>query len=98
VSTRTIVSGTSALGTGAIASGTCATVVTTAATGTATTDVVEWGFNTRISQVTGYSGAATGSLRIDAYPTANNVNFEVCNQTASSITPGAVTLNWSIRR
>lgn len=96
--TRTIVSGTSALGTSEIASGACASIVTTTATGTATTDVIEWGFNTRISQVTGYSGATTGALRIDAYPTANNVNFEVCNTTAAAITPGAVTLNWAVRR
>jgi hypothetical protein len=93
-----VVKGTSALGTGAIASGACATVVTTAATGAATTDVINWGFGTRISQVTGYAASVNGNLQIQVYPTADNVNIEVCNLTASSITPSAVTLNWNIIR
>jgi hypothetical protein len=37
-------------------------------------------------------------LTIFAYPTANNVNFKVCNNTAGSITPGAITLNWRVVR
>jgi hypothetical protein len=96
--TTTIASGTSALGTAEIASGACASVVTTAASGVATTDVITWGWNTRITQVTGYSGATTGALRVDVYPTANNVNVEVCNSTSSAITPGAVTINWRVVR
>jgi hypothetical protein len=96
--TRTIASGTSALGTSAIASGACATVVTTTATGTATTDTVQFTPNTDISGVTGYAPVTTGGLSIYPYPTANNVNFKVCNATASSITPGAVTLNWRVVR
>lgn len=94
----TVASGTSALGTGAITSATCATVVTTAATGTATTDVVWWGFNGDPTAVTGYVPLTAGMLTIIAYPTANNVNFKVCNNTTSSITPGAITLNWRIVR
>lgn len=96
--TRTIASGTSALGTDAIASGACATAVTTTATGTATTDVIDWGFNADPTSTTGYSASANGMLTIIAYPTANNVNFKVCNNTAASITPGAVTLNWKVAR
>lgn len=96
--TTTIANGTSALGTSAIASGACATVVTTAATGTATTDVVPWGFNADPTSTTGYSPTVNGMLTIIAYPTANNVNFKVCNNTLASITPGAVTLNWRIVR
>lgn len=94
----TVASGTSALGTGAITSATCATVVTTAATGTATTDVVNWGFNGDPTAITGYVPATAGMLTIIAYPSANNVNFKVCNNTTSSITPGAITLNWRIVR
>lgn len=94
----TIASGTSALGTSAISSGACATVVTTAATGTATTDVIQWVFNADPTSTTGYAPSANGGLHIIAYPTANNVNFKVCNDTASSITPGAVTLNWRVPR
>lgn len=94
----TIASGTSALGTGAITSATCATVVTTTATNTATTDVVWWGFNGDPTAVTGYSPATAGMLTIIAYPSSGNVNFKVCNNTSSSVTPGAITLNWRIVR
>ena len=94
----TVASGTSALGTGAISSATCATVVTTSATGTATTDVVWWGFNGDPTAVTGYTPVTSGALTIFAYPSANNVNFKVCNLTTGSITPGAITLNWRIVR
>lgn len=96
---RVIASGTAALGTSAISSGASATLVTVAATGTATTDVVDWGFNQSPNGVTGYNAASTtGCLVITAYPTANNVNFLVSNPTASSITPGALTLNWRVLR
>lgn len=96
--TSTIASGTSAMGTGAITSGTCATVVTTTATNTATTDVIMAGFNGDPTAVTGYAPATAGMLTIISYPTANNVNFKVCNNTSSSITPGAITLNWRVVR
>lgn len=96
--TRTIASGTSALGTGAIGSGACATAVTTTATGTATTDVINWGFNGDPTAVTGYVPLSTGMLAIIAYPSSGNVNFKVCNNTSSSITPGAITLNWNVHR
>lgn len=92
------VAGTSALGTSAIGSAACATAVTTAATGTATTDVINWGFNGDPTAVTGYVPLVAGMLTIIAYPTANNVNFKVCNNTSSSVTPGAITLNWAVRR
>lgn len=93
-----VASGTSALGTSAISSATCATVVTTAATNTATTDVVTAGFNGDPTAVTGYVPLTSGMLTIIVYPTANNVNFKVCNNTSSSITPGAITLNWRVLR
>lgn len=96
--TLTIASGTSALGTGAISSAACASVVTTAATGTATTDVIQATFNADPTAVTGYVASANGMLTIIAYPTSNNVNFKVCNNTAASITPGAITLNWRVTR
>lgn len=96
--TRTIAAGTSVLGTSAISSGACATVVTTTATNTATTDVINWGFNGDPTGVTGYAPSASGMLTIIAYPSANNVNYKVCNNTASSVTPGAITLNWQVTR
>lgn len=93
-----IASGTSALGTSAIASAACATVVTTAATGVATTDVITAGFNGDPTAVTGYAASTSGMLTIVVYPSANNVNFKVCNNTGASITPGAITLNWRVVR
>lgn len=96
--TVTIASGTSALATGAITSATCATVVTTTATGTATTDDIIADFNADPTAVTGYTPSASGMLTIIKYPTTNNVNFKVCNNTSGSITPGAITLNWRVVR
>lgn len=96
--TLTIASGTSALGTSAIASGACATTVTTSATGTATTDNIMADFNFSPLAVTGYIASSSGMLTIIKWPTANNVNFAVCNNTSASITPGAITLNWRVVR
>jgi len=93
-----IASGTAALGTSAISSATCATVVTVSASGVATTDVIQFTPNADITGVTGYAASTSGGLEIYPYPTANNVNFKVCNSTSSSITPGAVTLNWRVTR
>ncbi len=90
--------GTAALGTGAINSGTCAAAVTTSATGVLTTDVVKYSFNSDPTGVTGYAPSVSGMLTIIPYPTADNVNVKVCNNTAASVTPGAVTLNWQVIR
>lgn len=96
--TETIASGTSAMGTSAISSGACATVVTTTATGVATTDTIQYTPNTNPTGITGYAVSATGSLYIWAVPTSGNVSFYVCNNTAGSLTPGALTLNWRVVR
>ena len=96
--TKTIASGATALATSAIASGTCATPQTVSATGVATTDAILASFNANITGVTGYTAATSGTLRVDVYPTINTVNIVVCNATAASITPGAVTLNWRVVR
>ena len=91
-------SGTAAMGTAAIASGTCATAVTVSASGVLTTDVVRAGFNGDPTATVGYIPSTSGMLTIVAYPTANNVNFKVCNNGSSSVTPGALTLNWQVTR
>ena len=96
--TSTIASGTATLGTGAISSAICATAVTVVATNVATTDVVMASFNGDPTAVTGYLPSTAGMLTIIGYPTAGNVNFKVCNNTAGSITPGAITLNWRVAR
>lgn len=96
--TQSVASGTSALGTSAISSGACASVVTTTATNVATTDVINWGFNGDPTGVTGYAPTANGMLTIIAYPSSGNVNYKVCNNTAASITPGEITINWRVQR
>ncbi len=96
--TRTVASGAKALATGAISSAACTSAQTDTATGTLTTDVVTASFNGDPTGVTGYIPATTGMLSIIVYPTADTVNFKVCNNTLSSITPGAITLNWRVTR
>ncbi len=96
--THTIASGTKALDTDAIASTACDTLATTTATGAASTDVVIFTANADITAVTGYAPVTTGGLAIYAWPTTNTINWKVCNPTSSSITPGAVTLNYRIVR
>lgn len=98
VNTQTIANGTAALGTSAISSGTCASVVTSTAAGVATTDNIQADFNADPTSTTGYSASSNGMLTIIKYPTSGNVNFKVCNNTASTVTPGAVTLNWRVVR
>ena len=95
----TIATGAAALGTSAIASGSCAAEVTVSAPGVLTTDVIQVGFASDPSQVAGYGVSATGAvLTIYPFPAAGDVNFWVCNSTAFSITPGAMTLNWRVSR
>ena len=89
-----IASGSQAMGTSAILSGDCATVVSVSATGTLTTDVPTASFNEDVTGVTGYLPSTSGTLRIDVYPTADHINFKICNETANSVTPGALTLNY----
>lgn len=96
--TYTIASGAKALTTTALSSAACTSAQTDTATGTATTDAIVATFNGDPTGVTGYVPLTTGMLTIIAYPTANTVNFKVCNNTTASITPGAVTINWRVVR
>ncbi len=96
--TATIASGAKALATGAIASAACTAAQTDTATGTLTTDVVTASFNGDPTGVTGYVPLTAGMLTIIIYPTADTFNAKVCNNTAASITPGAITLNWRVSR
>lgn len=93
-----IATGTKALATGAISSATCTTAQTDTATGAATTDVADVTFASDPTAVTGYSPATTGMLTIIVWVTSNTLNIKVCNNTGASITPGAISLNWRVRR
>jgi hypothetical protein len=68
------------------------------ATGVATTDRIVWNFNGDPTAITGFGPSASGGLFIYAYPTADHVNFKICNNTAGTIDPGAITLNWMVLR
>lgn len=92
-----IATGTKALATSAISSATCTSAQTDTATNATTSSVVDASFASDPTGVTGYTPSASGMLTIIAYATANTVNFKVCNNTASSITPGAISLNWRVR-
>lgn len=94
----TVFSGTLALATGAISSATCTSAQTVTAPGVLTTDTVLASFNGDPTAVTGYIPLTAGMLTIIAYPTANTFNVKVCNNTSSSITPGAITLNVKVLR
>lgn len=94
----TVASGTAALGTSAISSGAAATTVSVAATGVLSTDNIIADFNADPTGVTGYAPSVNGMLTILKFPTAGFVNFIVINDTGSSITPGAITLNWRVVR
>ncbi len=94
----TIASGVADMRTTSIASGTCAAAVTVTATGVTTTDVITFTPNADPTAITGYGPATTGSLYIWPYPTTGNVNFKVCNNTGSAITPGSLRLNWRVSR
>lgn len=96
--TTRVFTGTKALATGAISSAACTAAQTVAATGTLTTDIITASFNGDPTAVTGYVPLTAGMLTIIIYPSADTVNIKVCNNTTSSITPGAITLNVTVSR
>ena len=91
--TTTFASGTTALGTSAIASGACATVVTVATSGIATTDTITISLNAAPTGTNFYSW-----LQVSSVPTSGNVNFYVCNPSAASRTPTAMSVIWHVYR
>ena len=95
---QVIASGTVSLGTTLVSANSCSSAISASAAGVAATDVITAASNADPSGITGYSPAG-GAFYIWAYPTAGNVNFKLCNNTASPITPGsAVTLNYMVVR
>jgi len=88
----TVASGTSALGTSAISSGACATIAPTA-TGATTSDAAYWTLSATPTSTNMYSW-----LHIHAVPASNTLNIFVCNASASSRTPTAMSINWRVVR
>ncbi len=87
-----------AMATTAIASAACSVEQTVTATGTLTTDTVTASFNGDPTAITGFVPLTSGMLAIIVYPKADAVGIKECNNTLSSITPGAHTLNISVLR
>ncbi|RZU39316.1 collagen-like protein [Edaphobacter modestus] len=77
--------------TSAIAANSCTTAGTVTMTGVTTTTTFPTAFASDASGVTGWG--STGGLTFVAWPTADTLNWRVCNVTGSSITPGVMTLN-----
>jgi hypothetical protein len=88
---KIVASGTSTLGSSAVTSGACATVVTTAASGVLSSDRIEWSYASA-------PATADGLLTLSSYMTSGNVNWKLCNPTASSQTPSGLVINWEVLR
>lgn len=92
--TQVICSGQIALSTGAISSGARATNTLTCTGLSTSTDSVSCTFSGDTNAVTGYAPSGTGAiLSLKSYVTANTINVDQMNNTGSSITPGAATVN-----
>jgi hypothetical protein len=91
-----VAAGSVTLGTAAISAGAAAATVTMAATGTLVGDLVVMSFEADPTGIAGYTPGAM--LSIIGYPTNGFVNFIVVNNTGSTITPGALTINWIVER
>lgn len=87
-----VASGTAVMTTAGITTGACGTTVTVVAAGVLTTDPIDWSHNAAATNGNG------GNLILNAWPTSGNVNFNYCNPSAGTITPTAMTINWSVRR
>lgn len=96
---QTVTSGTAALPTAAVASNSCsASASTFTATGAATTDAAQIFFASDPTGVTGYGGGTAGGITVRSWFTSNTLNIKLCNETGSSITPGALSVNWRLIR
>lgn len=88
----TIASGARAMATSAIAAGACNTAdASITATGAVSTDVVRFSPNAD-------PGLNSGLLTYTAWAGTGVISFRVCNPSAASITPAAVTINWQVVR
>jgi len=79
--------------TSAVTSGNKSTAATGTCTGLTTSDSISCTSSVELFSVTGFVPSASGILTISAWPTSNTINVEYANNTAGSITPGALTLN-----
>lgn len=83
------------LPTSSVPANTCTSPATVTMTGVTTSNSFVPTFATDPSAVNGWG--AVGGLVFTSWPTTNTLNWEVCNQTASPITPGAMSVNVGVR-
>jgi hypothetical protein len=83
------------LPTSAISANSCTAPATVAMTGLTTSSTFTTAFASNPNSVTGWG--ATGGLTFTAWPTANTLNWSICNQTSANITPGTMKLNVGAR-
>jgi hypothetical protein len=87
-----VASGTRAMATSAIAAGACNTAdANITAAGVVSTDVVKFSPNAD-------PGLNSGLLVYSAWAGSGVISFRVCNPSAGSLTPAAVTMNWRVER
>jgi len=86
-----IASGTTLVGGSSVTTLTCSTPVSTFASSVVASDALEWAFNAA-------PGTHWQNVTIYAYPSLNDVNFAVCNPSASTVTPASATINWRVIR
>jgi hypothetical protein len=83
------------LPTSTINANTCTSYSTATMTGVTTTTTFSFSPASDPTGVTGWG--SVGGLVIASYPTTNTLNWAVCNQSTSNITPGSLTANVSAR-
>jgi len=81
--------------TGSVGANTCNSTVQVAMTGVTTGMTFLITASADTSAATGWG--STGGLVLDVWPTAGYANYKICNQTAASVTPTAVTFNIGAR-
>ena len=82
------------VGTTTIGANACATLATATMTGVTTAMTFRFTPSVDFHTTTGWS-AAGATLYFFSYPTANTLNYLVCNNSGASITPGGSTV-WNV--
>lgn len=83
------------LPTSSVGANACTSPATATMTGLATNSAIISTFATNPNAVVGWG--STGGLVFTSWPTSNTLNWSICNQTGSPITPGAMNLNIGAR-
>jgi hypothetical protein len=89
---QTVASGTAVMTTAGIGAGACGSTVAVGASGVVATDTISSSHNAVVT------AANDGLLILNWWPTSNNVNFNYCNPGTGTVTPTAMTVNWTVVR